>query len=183
MFVYPHFDPVAVGDRSRADSLVRAHVPARLPRRVVARAAPREASGLDLDGRARRRRDFLLRSRRDPRGAPGLDADLWHGKAVRRSAQRLQDLGRRHVFPRRACRRGDRAGALRAQPRQESRRRLRFHGAAAGDRVRRRAHRQLHQRRALGQADRRALGFRSSTASRVIRRSSTRRCSKASCCS
>ena len=39
------------------------------------------------------------------------------------------------------------------------RRRLRLRRAAAGHRHLRRAHRQLHQRRAVGQADRRALGL------------------------
>ena len=43
---------------------------------------------------------------------------------------------------------------------QARRRRLRFRVAIARHRLRRRAHRQLHQRRALGQGDRRAVGGR-----------------------
>ena len=50
--------------------------------------------------------------------------------------------------------------ALFAPPRQAHRRRVRLRRSAAGDRVRRRPHRQLHQRRAVGQAHRRALGAR-----------------------
>ena len=57
-------------------------------------------------------------------------------------------------------RRGHRAGVVRAQPRPARGRRVRFHGAAARDRHRRGSHRQLHQRRTLGQADRRAVGRR-----------------------
>ena len=64
----------------------------------------------------------------------------------------------RHVLPRRTHRRAGRARHVREPARPAHRRRVRFRGAAAGHRLRRRPHRQLHQRRAVGQADRRALG-------------------------
>ena len=124
------------------------------------------------------------------------------------SADDPAHLGRRHVVPRRPARRADRgcnfcraaAGASIADV-------LDFLAPLPGPGHPRRPHRQLHQRRAVGQADRRAVGLhrRSGRAAsdaggrgaapvrallRSIRacctftpRSSTKGCSKGCCCS
>ena len=140
-------------------------------------AAPRDAARLDLDGRRRRRPDLLLRARRDPRRPPRLDAVLRHGtdcSPIRSSVFRIWEGGMSFH--------GGLLGVvialvhLRAQPRQArsptssiSRRRC----PAIG--LRRRPHRQLHQRRAVGQADRRAVGLHRRRRTRAMPRSSTRR--------
>ena len=62
-------------------------------------------------------------------------------------------------------------------------RRVRLHRAAAGHRAVLRAHRQLHQRRAVGQASRRCPGGSASTARCATPRSSTRPRSRAWCSS
>ena len=160
MFVYSHPDPIAF-------SLGPLHVRwyglmylRRLPRRAggwpgVARRSP----GSTWTPIAGRRPDLLLRRRRDPRRPPRLDAVLRHRADPRRAAQRVPHLGRRHVVPWRPASAWPSRSMLFARSRGK-------HVVDVFDftmplpaiGIRRRPHRQLHQRRTLGQADRRAVG-------------------------
>jgi hypothetical protein len=76
MLTYPDIDPVALQLGPAQGPLVRAHVPARLRRRLAARALAGVASGLRLDRGDGRRPDLLLRRRRHRRRAARLHALL-----------------------------------------------------------------------------------------------------------
>ena len=136
--------------------------------------------------RARRRRRLLRGARRDHRRPHRLHAVLRlqrADRAIRSAIFKVWQGGMSFH--------GGLVGVLIAMwlfGRRASAAVLRRHGfrrAVVGVRPVRGPHRQLHQRRALGQADepRRAVGRASSTARRGTRASSTRRSSKAWCCS
>ena len=160
----PKLQSRAAPDRAGGDPLVCARLcgghPARLalcgrageePAHLARRAADRrrEAGGrLRPVGRARRGRRRTAR----------LDPLLRHSRDLDRPAGDPQALARRHELPRRADRRGHRDPAVRARQPAERASPGRPDRAVRADRALLRADRQLHQRRAVGTADARALG-------------------------
>ena len=183
MLVYPEIDPVAF-----AIGPVKVHwyglmyVVGFIAGWWLARRRA-AAPGLDLEAGRRGRPHFLRCGRRDRRRAPRLDPGLRLRGAARGPARASSACGKA-ACPSTAA---SPASWLRSRcsptARTPRRRRVRLHGAAAGDRAFRGPHRQLHQWRALGQADRPALGHARRTARCCILRSSTKRPSRASCCS
>ena len=178
MFVYPHFDPVAIAIgpvqiRWYGLMYLLGFLGGWWLARHRAKRPGSTWTAAQVD-----RPDFLLRSRRHPGGRLGWM--LIYG------TERLfaDPLSVFRIWEGGMSFHGGLAGVVialvlfAAQPGQESRGRLRFHGAAAGDRVRRRPHREFHKRRALGQADRRPWGFRRRRRRASSPRSSTRRCSR-----
>ena len=199
MLVHPQFDPIAL-DLSKIGVPIAVHWygitylvgfglflflavrRTRLPQFAVAR----------LDA-ARRRGPALLRRARHRHRRPARLRAVLQARLLRRaSARDLRGLEGRHGVPRRPARRDRRDRAVRALAPAPVPRGDRPGRAVRADRLRRRAHRQLHQRRAVGPLRRPepAVGDGLSAVRldrcRAIRRRSTSSCSKAccsSCCS
>ena len=189
---YLHVRPPSVRSRrdpARTDRhpLVRPDVPRRLRGGGAAGAAahpPAPGPGLDLQGP--RRSAVLLRDRGGAGRPPGLRLLLQVHRVLARPAEDLLCLGGRHVLPWRVSRRDRGHAHVRLAAQAALVRGHRFPRPAVPAGTRCRAHRQLHQRRAVGARDRSALGHdlpRRRFAGRAIRRSSTRRFSRGWCCS
>lgn len=100
----------------------------------------------------------LRHAGRHPGRAPGLCALLRSARLHRRPRRDPAHLERRHVLPRRPAGRALRLLVFRAHPQEVLPRGLGLHRAAGAARPVLGPHGQLHQRRALGQGQRRALG-------------------------
>ena len=183
--------PGADFDRPVHDPLVCARLHLRHPARLAVR--PRHhpqrtavgRSSADQRHRLRRLR-ALGHARHHPRRPARLRAVLQSGALRGAPAGDLAALAGRHVVPRRLRRLRRRSDGVRLEARHlhpvAGRRGVR----GGADRPAARPARQLHQRRAVGPRQRRAVGdgvSRRRRRCRATRASSTRRRSKARCCS
>ena len=187
MFIHPQFDPIAFSS-APGRALVRAHVSRRLRDRADARAQPRAQRSRNRAGPTRtsttccstrvigvvlggRLGYVLFYKFADYVANPLHMFYVWEGGMSFHGGFlgviiAMAFFAWRHASP--------------GSPSPISSRRCAPLGLGA------RAHRQLHQRRALGPSDRRARGrwcSRTSTTCRAIRRSCTSSPSRASCCS
>ena len=161
MIEYPGVRSCGFAHRLAGDTVVRADVPVRVRGCLVAGASAGPPAGKHVHAGHGAGPDLLLLPGRDCGRAPGLSPLLRLDADARRSALYRADLGRRHVVPRRAAGRVRRRSAVRPQALQDVRRNRGFRRSAGADRPGRRAYRQFHQRRTLGQAQRRAVGVHS----------------------
>ena len=166
MIQYPGFDKIRFeigpfGIRSAEGPLVRNHVPHRLRRRLVAGARAREQARAAPGSPTTSTTSCSSACSASSSAAASATCCSTACRTGRQgSVVSRQDLGGRHVLPRRLIGVIVALRDLRRAAQAQDRRRVRFRRAAAGHRHLRRAHRQLHQRRAVGQTHRRALGLR-----------------------
>jgi hypothetical protein len=140
-------------------ALVRDHVPAGLPHRVVAGADAHPGRPPAWRGSQRFFRPAVLfDARRGGRRPRRLHAVLRAVRTAGQSAVAVQGLGRRHELPRRPAGRAGRGLVVVAQARPALLRHRRFRRAAGAAWPDVRPLRQLHRRRAVGQVHRVRLG-------------------------
>src|SRR5690606_13924875 len=144
--------------RSVADSQVWPEVPDRHGWCAVAGVAPGAALRTGVEQGQAIRPGILGGHGGDRRRTPGLRAVLRPGVLPQRPEPDPAGVEGRHVLSWRPDRRAVVHLDLRPAQRQAVLRADGLHRALRTDRAGRRAHRQLHQRRTLGQGDRRALG-------------------------